>query len=162
MGTKNNPGDFDCYGAAHPDEPLFILRGRDEKAPFVVRVWVDEYLAEKKKGADGLTTKQHAKVAEALSCAVAMDKWRAEFRGAPNAEDLNLLNGTCDRMENPLLTDNQHNALLSLLKNKPYSEHLTYEGREYFKDGGLWVVAWRGVDFDSGNSLGGYRAPEVD
>ena len=25
MGTKNNPGKFDCYANAKPDEPLFVL-----------------------------------------------------------------------------------------------------------------------------------------
>ncbi|HAW11807.1 MAG TPA: aspartate decarboxylase, partial [Chloroflexi bacterium] len=29
MGTKNNPGKFDCYDDAHPDEPMFVLLGRD-------------------------------------------------------------------------------------------------------------------------------------
>ena len=28
MGTKNNPGRFDCYGNAEPDEPIFVLLGR--------------------------------------------------------------------------------------------------------------------------------------
>lgn len=30
MGTKNNPGEFDCYANAAPDEPMFILLGRDQ------------------------------------------------------------------------------------------------------------------------------------
>ena len=25
MGTKNEPGEFDCYAAAEPDEPMFII-----------------------------------------------------------------------------------------------------------------------------------------
>lgn len=29
MGTKNNPGKFDCYQHALPDEPMFILLARD-------------------------------------------------------------------------------------------------------------------------------------
>ncbi len=39
MGTKNNPGKFDCYAKAGPDEPLFILRGTDAAAPLIVRLW---------------------------------------------------------------------------------------------------------------------------
>lgn len=27
MGSKNNPGKYDCYEAADPDEPMFILLG---------------------------------------------------------------------------------------------------------------------------------------
>lgn len=37
MGTKNRPGTFDCYAAAGPDEPLFVLLGRDPVAPLLVR-----------------------------------------------------------------------------------------------------------------------------
>ena len=39
MGTKNNPGEFDFYAAAEPDEPIFILLGRDPHAHAAVRKW---------------------------------------------------------------------------------------------------------------------------
>jgi hypothetical protein len=39
MGTKNNPGKFDCYANAGPDEPIFILLGRDPHAHLAVRKW---------------------------------------------------------------------------------------------------------------------------
>lgn len=39
MGTKNDPGEFDCYAKARPDEPLFVLLARDPAAPFVVAFW---------------------------------------------------------------------------------------------------------------------------
>lgn len=39
MGTKRNPGEFDCYAKAEPDEPLFILRGKDVSAPYLVEIW---------------------------------------------------------------------------------------------------------------------------
>jgi hypothetical protein len=39
MGTKNNPGKFDCYQNAAPDEPMFILLGRDKHAPTLVWLW---------------------------------------------------------------------------------------------------------------------------
>lgn len=39
MGTKNEPGEFDCYAAAKPDEPMFILLGRDPAAPLLVSLW---------------------------------------------------------------------------------------------------------------------------
>lgn len=39
MGTKNNPGQFDCYAAADPDEPMFVLLGRDKHAPTLVWLW---------------------------------------------------------------------------------------------------------------------------
>lgn len=39
MGTKRHPGEFDCYAAAEPDEPMFILLGRDKHAPMLIRLW---------------------------------------------------------------------------------------------------------------------------
>jgi hypothetical protein len=39
MGTKNNPGAFDCYKAAELDEPMFVLLGRDPSAAPLVRLW---------------------------------------------------------------------------------------------------------------------------
>lgn len=39
MGTKNNPGKFDCYAKADPDEPIFILRAKDPLASFLVNLW---------------------------------------------------------------------------------------------------------------------------
>lgn len=39
MGTKSNPGRFDCYANAEPDEPMFVLLGRDPTAWFLVNLW---------------------------------------------------------------------------------------------------------------------------
>lgn len=39
MGTKNNPGKFDCYANAGPDEPMFVLLGRDKHAPTLIWLW---------------------------------------------------------------------------------------------------------------------------
>ncbi len=39
MGTKNNPGKFDCYANAGPDEPMFVLLGRDRLAGHLVSIW---------------------------------------------------------------------------------------------------------------------------
>ena len=65
MGTKENPGQFDCYANAAPDEPMFVLLGRDKHAPTLVRLWalLRQY--------DGETDD---KIAEALACADAMDQ----------------------------------------------------------------------------------------
>lgn len=63
MGTKNNPGDFDCYANADPDEPMFVLLGRDPFAPDLVDTWADLREA---AGDDP------RKVQEARQCAEAM------------------------------------------------------------------------------------------
>lgn len=39
MSTKNNPGPVDCYAAAEPDEPMFILLARDPRAAVLVNLW---------------------------------------------------------------------------------------------------------------------------
>lgn len=67
MGTKNHPGSYDCYENAHPDEPMFVLLGRDPVAPAIVSLWVAlrKQLGEKDTGM----------LAEAESCAEAMKQW---------------------------------------------------------------------------------------
>ena len=84
MGTKSNPGAFDCYEDAGPDEPIFVLRSTDKSAPDTVRHWVDMYeLRKQLENADGngpgeLTALQQEKVDEARECASAMERWREE------------------------------------------------------------------------------------
>jgi hypothetical protein len=39
MATKNNPGKFDYYERAGPDEQMFVLLDRDPIAPFLVSIW---------------------------------------------------------------------------------------------------------------------------
>jgi hypothetical protein len=72
MGTKNNPGDYDCYQHARPDEPMFVLLGRDPFAGLLVRLWA-EARAE-------LGTTSEEKLAEAYRCADAMGSWAIDER----------------------------------------------------------------------------------
>lgn len=69
MATKNNPGQFDCYKNAEPDEPLFVLLGRDKHAPTLIWLW--SVLRE-------LDGEDASKVAEARACADAMIKWQVD------------------------------------------------------------------------------------
>lgn len=66
MGTKNSPGDFDCYANADADEPMFILLGRDPMAPYLVEMWAQ--LREQQNEHPG-------KVWEARECAGLMREW---------------------------------------------------------------------------------------
>lgn len=79
MGTKNNPGHYDCYANADPDEPMFVLLGRDKHAAGLVRLWA---LLRQSAGED------ESKIAEALQCAEAMDEWARKLGKNPvrNAE----------------------------------------------------------------------------
>lgn len=89
MGTKNNPGQFDCYDAAEPDEPMFVLLARDRLAAHLVSIWSKlrngDHEAAQVVFRDLIA--KHAlhysiepdtpKAAEAIDCAMAMFKWRA-------------------------------------------------------------------------------------
>jgi hypothetical protein len=67
VGSKNNPGKFDCYSRAEPDEPVFVLLGRDPVASFVVEYWA---MLRERLG----KTEQEA-IDEARSCALEMQQW---------------------------------------------------------------------------------------
>jgi hypothetical protein len=71
MGTKENPGDFDCYANAAPDEPMFILLGRDPMAPTLARLWA--CLRE-------MAGEDLAKVDEARRCATMMEEHLAKLK----------------------------------------------------------------------------------
>lgn len=71
MGSKNQPGAFDCYANAEPDEPMFVLLGRDKHAPALVEMWANM------RELDG---EDPAKVQEARDCAKAMWQYREDKR----------------------------------------------------------------------------------
>lgn len=74
MGTKNAPGEFDCYANAEPDEPMFILLARDASAPAIVERW-----AERRRRAIIAGSKPQSDMAmvdEARDCADQMRAWR--------------------------------------------------------------------------------------
>jgi hypothetical protein len=78
MGTKNNPGTFDCYANAGPDEPMFILLGRDPHAHHAVRRWAADrigmiYMGEKPES-------DMAMVREAQTCADEMEHYAIAWK----------------------------------------------------------------------------------
>lgn len=74
MGTKSQPGFYSYLGKAEPDEPVFVLLGRDAQAPDLVRRWADE---RHRLGED------RARVAEAYALAKAMENYAAEYKARP-------------------------------------------------------------------------------
>ena len=80
MGTKNNPGDFDCYEAAATDEPIFTLRANDPLAPGLVEIWAQQYdsLKHRYSVTGTITEEQRKKIQEARQCAEAMRVWKRE------------------------------------------------------------------------------------
>jgi cob(I)alamin adenosyltransferase len=73
MGTKNDPGEFDCYSNAEPDEPMFVLLGRDRSAPTLVRAWARERERLIKLGEK--PPEDLKMVEEAMECAVQMESF---------------------------------------------------------------------------------------
>lgn len=73
MATKNNPGAYDCYAKAHPDEPMFVLLGRDQSAALLVRLWALVRHGRVESGARPPSDAE--KVAEALKCADDMEAY---------------------------------------------------------------------------------------
>lgn len=84
MGSKENPGQYDCYANALPDEPMFVLLARDPIGPELVEQWairrVNLISEGKKPKAD------YALVEEARECAEKMRAWRTENDGAWRSE----------------------------------------------------------------------------
>jgi hypothetical protein len=76
MGTKNNPGKFDGYANAEPDEPMFILLGRDSHAYAAVRKWADDRQTMIEAGYK--PDSDMAMVHEARECANAMERFAVE------------------------------------------------------------------------------------
>lgn len=72
MGTKNKPGQFDCYHKADPDEPVFVLLGRDPAACLAVLFWV-----RLRQDMDA----QDPKLLEARLCARQMEAYTRQAKG---------------------------------------------------------------------------------
>lgn len=79
MGTKNNPGPFDCYAKAHPDEPIFTLRAKDPLAPALVRLWAHVRRVYDQAHGRPMTTSDSDKYFEANQCADQMELWLAKY-----------------------------------------------------------------------------------
>lgn len=80
MGSKANPGTYDCHAKAESDEPMFTLLARDATAPLLVREWARMREAEIQSG--HRPEADLAKVAEAHQCADAMIDWRKKNRAS--------------------------------------------------------------------------------
>jgi hypothetical protein len=72
VGSKSNPGPHDCYSRAEPDEPMFVLLGRDPMAAILVELWA---------AVRECTHPGDPMVAEALKCAADMELWARHARG---------------------------------------------------------------------------------
>lgn len=80
MGSKANPGKFDCYANALPNEPMFVLLARDSDAPARVEEWA--FAREEGVMNGSYPASDIALVQEARECAYNMREWRRLNLGA--------------------------------------------------------------------------------
>lgn len=76
MGTKEKPGQFDCYASLEPDEPFFVLKASDPSAAMSVLMWAELY-RERKQRAGAWNPKAVARYCEAHEVANQMYEYRA-------------------------------------------------------------------------------------
>lgn len=86
MGTKTDPGPFNCLAAAEPDEPIFILLGRDPHAHVAVRRWADDREQWIRAGAKPLEDMR--RVWEARECADKMEAFHIAREAKKREESL--------------------------------------------------------------------------
>jgi hypothetical protein len=79
VGTKNNPGRFDCYAAALPDEPIFVLLARDPNFFQLVSQWADRRWRDIRCGDRPESDVDVVK--EAKQCAIDGQTWRRMHNG---------------------------------------------------------------------------------
>lgn len=72
----SNPSS--CLNKAARDEPLFVLRATDKRAPMAIRHWVTMSVGQQPP----------AKLDEALNLADQMEKWRRQHCPEPQSEVL--------------------------------------------------------------------------
>lgn len=72
MANKMHPGAFRCYDAALPDEPIFVILGRDPAAPATIAYWASQRrMLGKNENTDDL-----ARIDAARKEAFVMSDWR--------------------------------------------------------------------------------------
>lgn len=79
MGTKLQPGKFDCYANALPDEPMFVLLARDPDFMHIVNEWAACRLQRILRG--DYPESDRALVREAIQCSEAGGSWRENNPG---------------------------------------------------------------------------------
>ena len=78
MPTKQNPGLFDCYKAALPDEPIFVILGRDPAGPATLDFWASQRIKLGKTVGDDDKNRIKAAIDEAKE----MQDWRTRMLDA--------------------------------------------------------------------------------
>lgn len=83
MGTKQNPGEFDCLDKIYDDEPFFVIRAKDPVAERVIRYWVylriEKWIRENPgRNRDEIPVEYQRKLEEADQCSIDVSNWRRD------------------------------------------------------------------------------------
>lgn len=78
MPTKQNPGLFDCWKVALPDEPIFVILGRDPAGPATLEYWAAQRIRMGKTVADD----DKDRIRVAFDEAKEMQEWRDRMMDA--------------------------------------------------------------------------------
>ncbi len=108
MGTKERPSAFACYHNAEPNEPMFILLARDERAPGLVEEWCR--LSEQRG------TSQE-KIDEAYECAAAMRAYRSGREHAKAVDVAEMLRHAAGYIEGADHDENEYQDAISFAKS---------------------------------------------
>lgn len=114
MGTKLDPGKFNCYANALLDEPMITFLARDPDMPETIRFW--KTLREARIGRGEKPASDHAMLTEASSCAIAAAIWREENKFVTIPQELfgkpiDPFVGARWHYESPPVADDMHRAL---------------------------------------------------
>ena len=88
MGTRANPGRYDCLAKAMHDEPYFVLIGRDDDAHDALLTWICKRLEAVLR--DERSRDDLPQVREAFDCLIAMIAWRNAHSRAGRPPSLDL------------------------------------------------------------------------
>lgn len=133
MGTKNNPGEFDCCKAAEPDEPTFVLLARDPAAANLVMAWAairsgnndDAFLslraamADMAKSGKDYSYSFSEKVNDAKRCAQEMEVWRKANRPDRTRKKMTKFRVECWTLNFP---DNEEPCENEIVEEKDFSD----------------------------------------
>ncbi len=166
MGTKNNPGKFDCHANAEPDEPMFILLARDPLAPFLTSLWAKVRLGdyEAAEAVFNRMIRDHLmkygaepdvdKAGEAMECASTMFDWYdANRSGTINKIAVVLMDDDGNQVSDSVLCDMRLGPPPKLIKAISLQSHVTAD---------LWVVFFNNLELFRFRVTGVVRYDHVD
>lgn len=106
--TKNNPGPFNCYEKAEPNEPMFVLLGRDISALPTIYSWIGFRIMKGQSLSD-------PQIQEAITAAKDCHEWAKKLGKVMPKELEDAMNYTMLMLQNAV----SESAIASALDEQP-------------------------------------------